>query len=103
MQFFKTKEPQHLEENTEPIRKLFYKPTKERPKPFYIYVGQKFKANDTQDALEVTDIIFRNDMYRHSGDMMFDVFVKIIAEKTIVKWKTYPWESNLDIEYNIDF
>jgi hypothetical protein len=97
MGLFKSEAPK---ENTEPIRRLLYKATEHRPKPFSITVGQPFRTQEGE--ITVTTIEFRNDMYRHSGVMVYDVYVDR-GDNIEVKWKQYPHEDNLDVEYNLDF
>jgi aspartate carbamoyltransferase regulatory subunit len=91
------------EEDTEQIRRLYYKPTAERPNPFSIQVGQHFSSNGKRDALKVVEIVFRQDLLDKAGLMRYDTYVEIVEEQTIVKWKNYGGEPNLDVEYNIDF
>lgn len=88
-----------------PIRKLTLSPTESRNRPFIISVGQFFDADGKKDAMKVTRIEYRFDMYNKTGDKVYDIYV--LKQDTGVdvesRWKRFENIKGIIVEYDQDF
>ena len=100
--------------NVPPLRSLHYKPVpigtqgidgKEQviySRPYVVKVGTVFPVKNSQ-GLEVTDILFADEVFTHAKKVMYDVYVKKEGDNISFIWKTLPHSDNLQVEYLIDF
>lgn len=99
--------------NVPPVRSLHYKPIPYNleigdrveirySRPYHIQVGGVFPIKHGDD-LEVTDILFSQEIFKKSGAVKYDVYVKKVGDNMTFIWKTLPDSDNLNVEYIIDF
>lgn len=101
MDLFNTK----VKDHEYPIRKITLSPTYNRARPFILYVGQKFDADGKKDALEISRIEYRLDMYNKTGDKIYDVYAvkNDSGVKMESRWKRFVNVSDVQLEYDQDF
>lgn len=100
MDFFKDTK---VKDHDYPIRKITLTPTSSRERPFVIYVGQTFDVNGQRDALEISRIEYRMDIYDKSQDRVYDVYAIKKEDGYESRWKRFENISSIDIGYDMDF